>query len=123
MCEKCVETGYHFDRSNRLLTSQQYQSVFNKAQKVSDSCFLMLFHKNNQSGPRLGLAVAKKRARLAVQRNLLKRIIRESFRIQQHNLPSVDVVILIRPQAIKQTNADLFKKLEKLWIKLKQKVE
>lgn len=123
MVEEYANKSYHFDRSCRLLSKQDYKTVFEQSQKVSDNCFLVLFYNKEQGRPRLGMAVAKKTARLAVQRNLLKRIIRESFRSKQNQLPKVDIVVLIRPDAIKLTKAELFKKLEKLWIKLKQKVE
>ncbi len=123
MVEEYANERYHFDKSCRLLSKQDYKNVFNQSQKVSDNCFLVLFFKKENGKPRLGLAVAKKVARLAIQRNVLKRIIRESFRQHQHQIPEVDIVVLIRSDAVKLTNAALFKKLEKLWIKLKQKVE
>lgn len=50
------------------------------------------------SGARLGLVIAKKFARRAVLRNLLKRIGREAFRHARPGLPSRDLVLrLARP--------------------------
>lgn len=45
------------------------------------------------SSARLGLVVPKRLARRAVMRNLMKRIIRESFRQQLANLPAMDLVL------------------------------
>jgi ribonuclease P protein component len=42
----------------------------------------------------LGLAVSKKYCRLAVQRNTIKRIIRESFRKNKDKLHGFDIVVL-----------------------------
>ena len=47
--------------------------------------------------PRLGLAVAVRVAGGAVGRNRLRRMIRESFRLDQRELPAVDVVVGARP--------------------------
>lgn len=43
--------------------------------------------------PRLGLVIAKKLARRAVLRNLLKRLGREAFRHSRANLPTCDLVL------------------------------
>ncbi len=44
--------------------------------------------------PRLGLAVSRKKLHKAVSRNLLKRIVRESFRINSDRLAGLDVVVV-----------------------------
>lgn len=45
---------------------------------------------------RLGIVVAKKNVRLAVARNRLKRIVRETFRQQQECLQGLDIVVVIK---------------------------
>ena len=44
------------------------------------------------STARLGLIMAKRHAKLATTRNALKRVIRESFRLQRLELPAADYV-------------------------------
>ena len=44
---------------------------------------------------RLGLVIAKKNVRLAVQRNRIKRLLRESFRAH-HGSQGIDIVVLAR---------------------------
>lgn len=51
---------------------------------------------NSLEYARVGLIVGKKTAKRAVQRNYMKRLLRELFRLNQPMLPGVD--ILIRPQ-------------------------
>jgi len=81
-----VEFG--FDKSLRLLNAGDYQAVFDQSRlKVSTAELLFLANANGLDHPRLGLVVAKKNVRLAAQRNRLKRIVRESFRMQQSRLP------------------------------------
>lgn len=58
----------------------------------------MLAKPNRLSFPRLGIVVSKKIFPHAVQRNLVKRMARESFRHAQQELLGLDVIIqLHRP--------------------------
>jgi ribonuclease P protein component len=50
---------------------------------------------------RLGLVVAKKHLKRAVDRNRFKRLVRESFRSHQEQLAGLDVVVLARNGAIR----------------------
>ena len=56
----------------------------------------MRYRPNSLNMPRLGLIVAKKTAKLAVQRNYMRRVLRELFRLNQHHLPALDLVIQVQ---------------------------
>ena len=57
--------------------------------------------------PRLGLVIAKKHVSKAVHRNRLKRVLRESFRLRQAEIPLVDIVVLARKDADKLAAIEL----------------
>lgn len=80
----------------------------------------MLAIPNQKNHARIGLVVAKKNIKLAVQRNRIKRILRESFRLNQH-LPAMDIVVLTRPKIDQLDNKSLQSSCEKLFNKLIQK--
>lgn len=69
---------------------------------------------NDTAQARLGLAISRKAARRAVDRNRLKRLIRESFR-QQTGLDGQDVVVMAQPAARLEANATLSAHLNTLW--------
>ena len=69
---------------------------------------------------RLGLAISKKVAKNAFQRNRLKRIIRESFRTHRAELLGVDIVVMCRPGAKEVANAVLFASLNSHWNTIKR---
>lgn len=48
------------------------------------------------SEARLGMVVAKRNVKLAVDRNKLKRLIRESFRLQHQQMQGLDVVVVVK---------------------------
>lgn len=108
--------GLSFLKSDRLLNASEFTSVFNGAiYKASHPSFLILAIPNSVDKPRLGLVVAKKSVRLAKNRNLIKRLIRESFRLKQHNLPTIDAIVLARRDSNQMSNTEIFQCLDKLW--------
>ncbi len=110
-----------FSRQLRLLTAKNYQAVFNgNPAKVTCPAFTLLAVNNALAYPRLGLIVAKKNVRLAVDRNRLKRLTRESFRLHQSHLPHMDIVILARRGSSELTNEVLFQHLKQLWQRLEK---
>jgi ribonuclease P protein component len=70
---------------------------------------------NELSAPRLGLAVGVKVAGGGVGRNRIRRVIRESFRIHQHEIPAVDLVVSARPRAKGAPGKALHESLDALW--------
>jgi ribonuclease P protein component len=110
------EKGLSFRKSDRLLNSSEFAAVFDGALfKASHTSFLILDIPNVLARPRLGLVIAKKSVRLAKNRNLLKRLIRESFRLKQHNLPPIDAIVLARRDSDKMSKAEISQCLDKLW--------
>ena len=85
---------------------------------MADGFFTVTMTPNDAGAPRLGLAVAVKVAGGAVARNRLRRIIRESFRLHQHELPAVDLVVGARPAARAGEASALRASLASLWKKV-----
>lgn len=66
-----------------------------------------------EAGARLGLAISKKQARRAVDRNRLKRLVRDSFRRHREALPDVDIVVMARRDAVDVDNRKLQESLSR----------
>lgn len=106
-----------FSRSRRLLNKADYDHVFDQAKKLVSPHFILLHRENSIGSARLGLALSKKMIAKAHDRARLKRLVRETFRIQQH-LPAIDVIVLARSGVAKVQNAELLDSLKKIWSKL-----
>ncbi len=106
-----------FSRDSRLLTPAQYKRVFDKNHRSADKYWTLLFRDNDTAVPRLGMAVAKKKLKRALDRNRVKRIIRESFRCEE-SLSGVDIVVLPRETCKNASNAELRKSLHKHWSRI-----
>lgn len=62
--------------------------------------------------------IGKKSVKLAVERNRIKRQIRESFRLNQDNLTGWDIVVVARKGLGDLENAELAQQFGKLWKRL-----
>ncbi|MDG1772108.1 MAG: ribonuclease P protein component [Oceanicoccus sp.] len=114
--------NFSFNKSLRLLDATAYKAVFDDAQlKVSKQQVLYLARKNGTTTPRLGLVIAKKNVRHATERNRIKRILRESFRLQQHQLGGIDTVVLARRGLDQLDNSALHRLFNQLWQQLYEK--
>jgi ribonuclease P protein component len=85
--------GFGFDTSLRLHKTDEFSSVFAFRRVLRGSHFALHYCPNPDGTPRLGLVVAKKLAKRAVQRNLVKRIGRDVFRHARASLPPYDLVL------------------------------
>ena len=99
----------------RLLTAGDYQRVFERAQKSSGPALTVLARHSGRKAARLGLASPRKQIRRAVERNRVKRLIRESFRRHQALLYGLDVVVIGRGSLVEKNSQAIFGCLEKHW--------
>ena len=110
---------FSYPRQLSLLNGGDFKQVFSRASlKVSDKHLLILARPNDLDHPRVGFVFSKKNIRLAVNRNRVRRIIRESFRLNQHKLPNVDIVILARQGLGDIDNSEVHALINKSWNRL-----
>lgn len=114
-------SSYTYPRALRLLTPADFQVVFNaNPKKFSCRYYTILACPNKRPKPRLGFTVSKKKAKLAVDRNSIKRVVRNEFRLQQHNLPCFDLVFIPKVGITKASKQELRDELNYTWTKLKK---
>ena len=107
-----------FSRELRLLTPTHFENVFQNAIPSVSPQLTILARHNKLDHPRIGITLSKKRVRHAHNRNRIKRLIRESFRHNQHSLPKADIVVVGKTGLDKMTNEQITLLLGKLWKKL-----
>lgn len=104
-----------FPRSHRLLTSADFRRVFRQRRKVATRHASLHLSRNGLDHARLGLTVSRKVSKKAVQRNRIKRLVREYFRKHNVILNGTDVVFTAFPGCAELTNEALVDVLDKLW--------
>ncbi len=120
LLDKNTPPSGKFTRDQRLLDKAAFQQVFGNGRASRDRNFTVLFCENGLEHARLGLAIAKRRVRRASQRNRLKRLVRESFRLAGNDLPAVDLVIMAGAGAESADNKTIFASLAAHWDRVRR---
>jgi len=110
-----------FTKEQRLLTPAAFREVFDAPERKLHQSHLMAFVRaNTHEQPRVGMAITKRKVPTAVARNLIKRQIREQFRIKASSLENKDIVFIVKNSVkglsnkeIKMEVISIFKKIEK----------
>ncbi len=104
----------------RLSRSRDIKRVFQSGLKITNAYVTIRARRRAVRTPRLALAVARKHVASAVKRNRIKRITRESFRLNAGVLGGLDVVVISRPGIIRASNRALRKTLDAEWARLRE---
>jgi len=113
--------AHTFTRKQRLLNAAQFTLVFtHNNYKAANAVLLLLAKENNTNLARLGLVIAKKNVKLAVQRNRIKRQLREYFRLQQEQIKGLDLVFVGRKGLDNLNNQQLRLQIASLLDKIKR---
>lgn len=118
-----TRTPASFGKSRRLLKAADYKQVFDHNEaRASHRYFLLLAKPSPGEHQRLGLVIAKKNVKLAVQRNRVKRIVRETFRLLPDNNPPLDMIFLARRGIEQLDKQELSSILREQWRKLTRQI-
>jgi ribonuclease P protein component len=116
-----MPSDYSFQTKQRLVNATEFSYVFNKPCRSSDAYFVLLGKPNQLEIARLGLAIARRRVRLASERNRIKRIVRESFRHNPQLLRGIDCVVMAQTGIEQINNQILFHSLTQHWQRITQR--
>ncbi|MGC4029340.1 MAG: ribonuclease P protein component [Steroidobacteraceae bacterium] len=106
---------FPFKPQQRLLSPPAFNRVYALRRRVVNALFSINFAPNELGHARLGLSIGSKAVGKAVDRNRVKRQVRESFRRAAPDLPAMDFVVGARNGARTAHNAALREGLEGLW--------
>ena len=113
-----MTTLYSFGAELRLRCAADYKGVFNGAllkciNPISFSC--KTFRTAKQP---FGFSCCQEKVRRAHERNRVKRLARESFRLHQQQLDDLDIVVMPKVGIEAVPNAELHQQLQFAWQKL-----
>ncbi|MCX7823739.1 MAG: ribonuclease P protein component [Syntrophobacterales bacterium] len=105
-----------FKPYERLRNSRSYELVKSRGKRIKGRFFIINYMPNGLSVSRLGLIVPKKYYKKAVERNRVKRCVREWFRLHKDLLssPPKDIVVVVLPGMNLKSCRGTFEELESL---------
>ena len=112
-----------FSRNQISMRKADFKLAFNQNERSSDGMLVVLARPNGLEISRLGLAIAKKHTPRAIDRNRIKRLVRESFMDHQPFKVAVDAVVMNRAGVTLKNNRQIFQSLERHWQKINDKLE
>jgi ribonuclease P protein component len=114
-----MQKPFGYSRQLRLLTASDFRAVFDSVDHKAPSPQCLLLAKRNEvESPRLGFILSKKNVKHAVSRNRVKRFVREYVRLNQTELPALDIIFMGRKGIDALSDEELHKLIRKQFEKL-----
>ena len=106
-----------FDRYERIRKKRDYVAIYERGVRRYSKHFTIIECRNQEGIRRLGITVSKK-VGIAVQRNRIKRLLREFFRLNKSRFSfSQDIVIIAKKDAHTLAYRDVCRELENLLVR------
>jgi len=114
-----VTTTFRLEKHQRLKKPAEYQHVYRSKQWGGSKHFTFNVLANDADDKnKLGVTVSKKVSKRAVDRNRLKRVMREFFRAHQTELNGANLVLTAKPSSNSANKEELQLSLNDLWTKV-----
>ncbi|UAJ65274.1 ribonuclease P protein component [Candidatus Schneideria nysicola] len=111
---------FKFAKKLRLLNSKHFSFVLQKYKKFYTQEIMILWRLNMLEYPRIGFLISKKIIKKSHERNRIKRLIREHFRINYLTLPNIDFIIIVKKNIVDLNNHTIKEQLEIIWRRCRQ---
>jgi ribonuclease P protein component len=85
-----------FPRSSRLARSEDFRRALRRRPSAAGPSLVLHACANGGSGARLGLVIGRRELPRAVDRNRVKRLLREGFRRERAALGAIDLVVRLK---------------------------
>lgn len=100
-----------FPKSLKILKNREFQGIFKEGRSFGNPYFGVRWIPKEKR--RMGVSVSRKILN-ATQRNLIKRIVRECFRLNPDRFPMGDILVVAKPALNKHPRKNIWESLDKL---------
>jgi ribonuclease P protein component len=106
---------FSFTKADRILKRSEFIALSKLGRKVQNTDFIAYFLPGQHDQSRLGITITKKVGQ-AVERNRIKRLVREFFRLNRHSLSGRwDINVIAKRQSAAISSEKAFRSLQNLF--------
>ena len=114
---------FSFKKEDRILKRSEFYELTRSGRKLENECWIAFIQPNRFNRPRLGITVTRKVGK-AVERNRVKRLIREYFRLNRQRFnQNWDINIIAKKKAIDLSSEQAVSLLKDLFEKISNRVD
>ena len=114
---------FSFKKEDRILKRSEFLELARSGRKLQNDCFIAIFKPGQFDSSRLGVTVTRKVGK-AAQRNQIKRLVREYFRLnRQHLIQNWDINIIAKKKAADLSSEKVNSFLQDLFEKISNCVD
>lgn len=110
--------SFSFSFDKRVTKKSCFKKAYSSKKVLRIKPFRVHYVENNQDNARLGITVQKKNCKLAVNRNKIKRSLREGFRHNIKNFKNMDFVVVVKKEFVICSKKEQIEHINFLWKKL-----
>ncbi len=106
---------FSFTKADRILKRHEFIALSKTGQRIKNEHFIAIFSPNQLGRSRIGVTVTKK-VGPAVKRNRIKRLVREYFRLNRHDLAgNWDINIIAKRQIADFSSGQAYRSLKNIF--------
>ncbi|QEP42539.1 ribonuclease P protein component [Ectothiorhodospiraceae bacterium BW-2] len=99
----------------RVVSSAEFGGLIRYGRRIHGNLLSIRWRLNRLDHPRIGLTIPKRHLKRAVDRNRIKRQLRECFRLQQHQLQPVDIIVMLMQHPTPEEQQQLCQLITEQW--------
>lgn len=118
MEEVAPSRASYFPKKLRITKPEEFRYLFRTGKKLHTENLVLYIKSNSLGHPRIGISIGRKAAAKSVDRNRIKRLLRESFRTNKTDFNENDIIVVVKNNISQSKMSDVLSEIKSALLKL-----